>query len=59
MKVGYADSMDSEPTFIEHLDTVEEFVPVYAPKNDGHDPQAYIKAIRKLVERWQAEEGSA
>lgn len=34
------------------MDTVEEAVPVYAPRSDGNVPTAYIGAIRRQVAAW-------
>lgn len=36
-----------------HLTTIDQIIPVYAPKGDGNDPPAYIATVKSLVTQWQ------
>lgn len=39
------------------LTTIEQIVPVYAPASDGNRPDTYIATVRRLIQRWQREDG--
>lgn len=36
------------------LTTVEEIIPVYAPKEDNNDPVRYSATVRKLIAEWRS-----
>lgn len=37
--------------------TVEQVIPTYAPASDGNRPERYIATVRRLIRRWQQEDG--
>jgi hypothetical protein len=39
-----------------YLDTIRKAIPVYAPKSDNNNPDAYIRDVLQLVAAWQAED---
>lgn len=41
-------AMDLKHKIMRGLDTIEKYVPVYAPKSDNNDPDAYARTVSKL-----------
>lgn len=41
-------AMDLKHKILRGLDTIEKYIPVYAPAGDNNDPEAYTKTVSKM-----------